>query len=275
MVSTVLNVLPWCMSILVLAAGMIAQAPNGRANTVGQIAPEVRQALAPGGKLRVGVYPGSPTSMIRDRASGETKGLAYELGQEFARRLNIPFEPVEFTQIADVLDALKQGAVDFTVTNASPARAKDVDFTAPILGVELGYLVPPRSSIATLADVDRPGVRVGVTAGGSSHATLQREFKHATVVPSPSVAAAVEMLADGRVDAYATNKAILFEMSDQSPGSRVLDGRWGIEVFAIGIPKGREVAMPAVRRFADEARSQGLVKRAAERAGLRGTVNVE
>ena len=273
--STVLNAVPRGMSILVLAAGMIAQAPNGRANTVAQIAPDVRQALAPGGKLRVGVYPGSPTSMIRDRASGETKGLAYELGQEFARRLNIPFEPVEFTQIADVLDALKRGAVDFTVTNASPARAKDVDFTAPILGVELGYLVPPRSSIATLADVDRPGVRVGVTAGGSSHATLQREFKHATVVPSPSVTAAVEMLADGRVDAYATNKAILFEMSDQSPGSRVLDGRWGIEVFAMGIPKGREVAMPAVRRFADEARSQGLVKRAAERAGLRGTVNVE
>ena len=273
--STVLNVVPRGMSILVLAAGMIVQAPSGRANTVAQIAPDVRQALAPGGKLRVGVYPGSPTSMIRDRASGETKGLAYELGQEFARRLNIPFEPVEFTQIADVLDALKRGAVDFTVTNASPARAKDVDFTAPILGVELGYLVSPRSSIATLADVDRPGVRVGVTAGGSSHAALQREFKHATVVPSPSVTAAVEMLADGRVEAYATNKAILFEMSDQSPGSRVLDGRWGIEVFAMGIPKGREVAMPAVRRFADEARSQGLVKRAAERAGLRGTVNVE
>ena len=216
--STVLNVLPRGMSILVLATGVIAQAPNGRANTVAQIAPDVRQALAPGGKLRVGVYPGSPTSMIRDRASGETKGLAYELGQEFARRLNIPFEPVEFTQIADVLDALKRGAVDFTVTNASPARAKDVDFTAPILGVELGYLVPPRSSIATLADVDRPGVRVGVTAGGSSHATLQREFKHATVVPSPSVTAAVEMLADGRVDAYATNKAILFEMSASRRG---------------------------------------------------------
>ncbi len=128
--STVLNAVPRGMSILVLAAGMIAQAPNGRANTVAQIAAAVRQALAPGGKLRVGVYPGSPTSMIRDRASGETKGLAYELGQEFARRLNIPFEPVEFTQIADVLDALKRGAVDFTVTNASPARAKDVDFTA-------------------------------------------------------------------------------------------------------------------------------------------------
>jgi polar amino acid transport system substrate-binding protein len=261
--------------ILVLGMAMAVPAPDGHANAAPQVAPDVRDALAPGGKLRVGVYPGSPTSMIRDRATGEVRGLTYELGQEFARRLNISFEPLEFTQIADVLDAMKRGAVDFTVTNASPARAKDVDFTAPILGVELGYLVPPRSSISTFADIDRPGIRVGVTAGGSSHATLSRELKQATVVPSPSVTAAIDMLAGGSVDAYATNKAILFEMSDQSPGSRVLDGRWGIEVFAIGIPKGRDVAMSAVRTFAEDARSEGLVKRVADRAGLRGTVNLE
>jgi len=261
--------------ILVLGIAMAVPAPDGHANAAPQVAPEVREALAPGGTLRVGVYPGSPTSMIRDRATGEVRGLTYELGQEFARRLNISFEPLEFTQIADVLDAMKRGAVDFTVTNASPARAKDVDFTAPILGVELGYLVPPRSSISAFADIDRPGIRVGVTAGGSSHATLSRELKQATVVPSPSVTAALEMLAGGRVDAYATNKAILFEMSDQAPGSRVLEGRWGIEVFAIGIPKDRDGAMPAVRKFAEDARSEGLVKRAADRAGLRGTVNLE
>jgi polar amino acid transport system substrate-binding protein len=253
--------------------GMNAETPDGRFNPSAQVAQDVLHALAPTGKLRVGVYPGSPTSMIRDRATGEVKGLTYELGQEFARRLKIPFQAVELTQIADVLDAIKRGEVDFTVTNASPARAKDVDFTAPILGVELGYLVPRGSSITTLADIDRAGVRVGVTAGGSSHATLSRELKNATVVPSPSVTAAVEMLAGGKVDAYATNKAILYEMSDQSPGSRVLDGRWGIEVFAIGIPKGREAAMPEVRKFAAEARSQGLVTRAADRAGLRGIVN--
>jgi len=238
-------------AVMVLAPmAVTAAASDGCVDTGTQLATEARQALAPSGKLRVGVYPGSPTSMVRDRATGEVKGLTFELGQEFARRLNIPFEPVEFTQIADVLDAIKRGDVDFTVTNASPARAKDVDFTAPILGVELGYIVPPRSTIATLADIDRPGIRVGVTAGGSSHSTLSRELKQATVVPSPSVTAAVEMLAGGKVDVYATNKAILFEMSDQSPGSRVLDGRWGIEVFAIGIPKGRDAAMAAVRKFA-------------------------
>ena len=49
----------------------------------------------------------------------------------------------------------------------------------------------------------------------------------------------------------------------------------GVEVFAIGIPKGRDVAMSAVRKFAEDARSEGLVKRVADRAGLRGTVNLE
>jgi len=259
--------------MFVLAMTMTVAAQDGRISTAAPAAPDVRQAVAPSGKLRVGVYPGSPTSMVRDRTTGDVKGLTYELGKEFARRLNIPFEPVEFTQIADVLEAIKRGTVDFTVTNASPARAQDVDFSAPILGVELGYLVPRGSSISTLAEIDRPGIHVGVTAGGSSHATLSRELKHATVVPSPSVAAAIEMLAGGKVDAYATNKAILFEMSDQSPGSHVLEGRWGIEVFAIGIPKGRDAAMSAVRKFAEEARSEGLVKRAADRAGLRGTVD--
>jgi polar amino acid transport system substrate-binding protein len=244
-------------------------------STAVQIDRAARDAVAPTGRLRVGVYPGSPTSMIRDQASGEQKGLSVDLGREFARRLEIPAELVEFRQIADVLEALKQGLVDFTVTNSTPARAKDVDFSSPILGVELGYLVPSRSTISALVEIDRPGIRVGVTAGGSSHTTLSRELMHATVVPAPAVAAGITMLAEGKIEAYATNKAILYEMSDQLPGSRVLDGKWGIETFAIGIPKGRGSALPSVRSFADAVKSEGLVKRAAERAGLRGIVNIE
>jgi hypothetical protein len=42
--------------------------------------------LAPTGSLRVRVYRGSPTSMIIDPATGQTHGLAYDLGQEFTRR---------------------------------------------------------------------------------------------------------------------------------------------------------------------------------------------
>ena len=258
--------------VLLVTAIVVQSSPGGEAAWRMQFTQLIRDAVAPAGALRIGVYPGSPTSLVRDAASGDEKGLSVDLGRELARRLEIPAELLEFRQIADVLAALRQGRVDFTVTNASPARAQTVDFSDPILGVELGYLVPARSPIATFADIDRPGIRVGVTEGGSSHAALSRELRQASVVPAPSVTAAVTLLSDGGVDAYATNKAVLFEMSDQLPGARVLDGRWGIETFAIAIPKGRGPALAAIRSFANAVKSEGLVKRAAERAGLRGAV---
>jgi polar amino acid transport system substrate-binding protein len=228
------------------------------------------RALAPAGKLRVGVYAGSPTSMVRDARTGEARGVSYELGRELAARLGVPFEAVEYPRVAEVVEAIKAGRVDFTVTNASPARAKEIDFTSPILALELGYLAPRGSAITSAADVDRPGVRVGVTQGSTSQATLSKTLKSATLVAAPTVKAAVDLLSSGGIDVYATNKAILSEMSDQIAGSRILEGRWGLEHMAIGYPKGREAGAAYLRRFAETARSEGLVRRAAQRAGLRG-----
>ena len=236
--------------------------------------PEVRQALAPGGKLRVGVYFGSPTSMLRD-AGGEPKGITYDLGKELAARLGVPFEIVEYPRVASVVDALKVGEVDFTVTNASPGRAEIVDFTPPILALELGYLVPRGSKITSAADLDRPGMRFGVTQGSSSYGKLSSQFKNAVLVTAPTVKAAVEMLARGEVDFYATNKAILSEMSDDLPGSRILDGRWGLEHMAIGFPKGRERGVAYMNAFAQDVKTSGLVLRAAKRVGLRGMATDE
>ena len=68
---------------------------------------EARQVLAPTGKLRVGVYPGSPTSLVKDPASGEARGVSVEIGKELARRLGVPYEQIEFPRIAAVLEALK------------------------------------------------------------------------------------------------------------------------------------------------------------------------
>jgi polar amino acid transport system substrate-binding protein len=230
-----------------------------------------RDVLAPTGKLRVGVYPGSPTSLVKS-ASGDSRGVSVDIGQLFARRLGVPYEQVEFARLASVLDALKAGQVDFTITNATPARSADMNFSAPLVELELGYLVMPAARVRALADVDQPGIKVGVSQGSSSQAALTLQLTQAQVVPAPSLKVAAEMLSKVQIDTFATNKAILFEMADGLPGAKVLDGRWGLEQLAIAIPKGREDGMPFVRRFADDVKADGSVQRAAERAGLRGTV---
>jgi len=229
-------------------------------------------ALAPTGKLRVGLYPGTPTSIIGEPASGNAKGVGFDLGRELARSAGVPFEPVVFPRNAEVLAAAKAGAVDMVFTNATPVRRNDLDFSPTILQVEQGYLVPAASTIRAIGDIDRSGVRIGVSEGSTSEVTLSRELRNATVVRTASLKAAIDMLATGKLEAFATNKAALFEMAAELPGARVLDGRWGLESFAIGIPKGRDAALPMVTRFATDARANGAVARAVERAGLRGTV---
>jgi polar amino acid transport system substrate-binding protein len=233
-----------------------------------------KELLAPTGHLRVGVYQGSPTSMVTD-STGQAHGLTYDLGREFAARLNVPVEYVTFQRIADVLNAVKEGRVDFTVTNATPARANDVSFSQPLLSIELGYLVPANSSISRADELDRPEVRIGVTKGGTSERVLTAKFTNAKIIAAESVKLGAEMLGRGELDVYATNKAILSEMSDKMPGARVLDGNWGFEHMAIAIPKGREQGLPFVEGFGREVQTSGLLGKIQQQAGLRGAVKAE
>jgi len=237
--------------------------------------PQPRQVLAPSGTLRIGVYVDSPISFLRAGATGEARGVAYDTGREVARRLGVGFEVVEFPRVAEVLAALKAGRVDMTVTNATAARAKDVDFTSPVLLLELGYLAPAGSPLSSIGDADRAGVRIGVMQGSTSQSTLPHALSAATVVPAPSMKVAVEMLSQHQVDAFATNKANLFEMADGLPGARVLEDSWGAEHLAIAIPKGRDQGKPWLEQFVAAAKREGVIARAVANAGLRGTANAE
>jgi polar amino acid transport system substrate-binding protein len=233
------------------------------------------KVLAPTGSLRVGAFAGSPLSMTRDPATGEIHGLSIDLGREFAKRLGVPFEQRDYQRIAEVLAGMKAGDVDFTISNATPARAVDVDFSQTLISLELGYLVPAASPIGTMSDVERAGLRIGVTQGSTSQRTIPNLLPNAIVTPARNSRHAVEMLERRELDLFATNKPTLFQMSDQMPGARVLDGRWGVEHIAIAIPRGREAALEVVRRFVEEVQTGGLLAEAVERAGIRGLVKAE
>ena len=255
--------------IIVMTAAALA------ASAFGALAQDVRQILAPKGKLRVGVYLGSPTSMVRDSKTNDIHGLSFDLGQELAKRQNVPFEQVTYQRISDVLEGMKAGDVDFTVSNSTPARAATVTFSQNLLTIELGYLVAASSSITTITDIQKSGLRIGVTQGSTSQGTIPKLLPNATVVPAENYKRGIEMLEHGAIDTYATNKPTLFEMSDQMPGSRILEGRWGEEHLAVAIPKDHAAALEYIRHFVEEVQTSGLLAQSAERAGLRGAVKAQ
>lgn len=262
-----MRTIPW---LTAAAVGLLIAGCAGIASAPSQ---QERQALAPTGKLRVALYLGAPASIVRGATLDESKGVGFDLGKELARRIGVPFEPVVYPSPGAIMGGLKSGEWDVSFFGPNPEREAVLDFTAPFLVIEHGYLVPAGSPIPTIDAVDRPGTRIGAPQGGSVNAFLGRTIKSATVIASPSVPAGAEMLASGKVDVFAANKANLFELSDKLPGSRVLDGRIGVDEVAMALPKGRETGMTYLRKYVSDAASQGLVKTAVQRAGLRGAAD--
>ena len=243
---------------------------NATSASVPSLTPQIKNSLAPTGVLRVGVYLGSPTSLVRVLPSGESFGIALELGKALGQQLGVPVQVIEFPRVAEVIAAIKDEKVDVTFTNATAARAKEIDFTAPLVQLELGVLVPIHSSIRNFGDVDKQGVRLGVSQGSSSQSVLGQRLQQTTIVPVPSLEVAASKLQSNELDAFATNKGILFELNEKLSGFQVLQDRWGLENLAIAIPKGRQDALPFLTVFAQKVRENGQLDLMIKRAGLRG-----
>ena len=231
-----------------------------------------RAALAPTGTLRVAVYPGSPTSLVARAAPESMRGVTVDLGRSLAARLGVAAQIAVYPRLADALAALQRGDADFTITNATAERARVVDFAPTLIELELGVLVHATARIVSVEQWDQPGVIIGVSQGSSSERVLASRLKHSTLRTFPALEAARAALRDGTIDAFATNKAILFELAQGLPGARVLEGRWGTEHLAPAVPKGRDAGMSELRSFTEEVRRNGELERASGRAGLRGAV---
>ncbi len=228
--------------------------------------------MAPTGALRVGVYRGSPSSIIEGATPSDAKGVGFDLGKALANKLGVPFQPVIYPANESLLAAAAAGEVDVIFTNATAERARVMDFSETFMDVEKSFLVPAGSSLTQLSDFKRPGLHVGVSAGSSTAAELRPLYPDLDIEPVATLKLGSDLLATHKLDAYATNDSILFQMSDGLPGSHVIAGSWGMEHFGAAIPKGRQLALPFLRDFIARARSDGTVAQAIERAALRGTV---
>ena len=229
----------------------------------------LQSALAPTGTLRVGINYGNPVLAKRDLASGELSGVAVELARELARHLEISLSLVGFESAGKMFEAIKSDAWDVAFLAIDAARANEIDFTPPYLEIEGTYLVPESSELASVEEVDRPGVRVGISANSAYDLFLSRTIKLAELIRAPNPDAAFQLLLDDQVDVVAGVRQHLVANSSKLPGSRVFQGRFMAIQQALGIRKGRQAA-EALSDFIEKAKASGLVARIIDNAGVRG-----
>lgn len=213
-----------------------------------------------------------PLYATKDPATGELKGVAMDLGRELARRIGVPYQPVVYADPAATLAGPRSSERDVPLMGIHPERAAVLDFSAPCMDVEQGFLVRAGFPVGTASEVDRPGTRVAVVEGTSADVRLSGSLKDATLLRTKSIRDLDAAFDAGRAAVIAATNAPLFERSAQRAGTRVLDGRFLVEPMGMGVPKGRDPAASSyVGRFVEEAKvARGIVKSAIEKAGLRG-----
>jgi polar amino acid transport system substrate-binding protein len=226
--------------------------------------------LVQSGKLRIALGLGSPALAIKDPTSGEVRGPALDLGRVLAMKVGVRLEAVEYPRPGAILQGIAKNEWDVTFLVAAPDRAAEADFSPSYMRTEYTYLVPAGSSKHSVADLDQPGVRIAVPRGDGSDLRLTKTLKHAELVRAESVAAIIDMVRARQVDAYAGPRVVLLKLSDQAPGSRVLDDGFADIVYVAMVPKGRADRIAYVSEFIEEAKSSGLVQRIIDQYGLKG-----
>ena len=234
------------------------------------ITPGIRADLAPTGALRAAINYGNFILATRDRATGQSRGVAVDLAREVARRLEVPLEIVAFDSVAVMGDAAPTGLWDIAFLGSDPQREMLMSFTAAYLEIEATYLVPGPSPLRTATDVDREGVRVAAPARANYELFLRRNLKRAQLVYTASNDAAFDLLATGQAEALAGLTQALHDRLPRLPGSRIVQGRFMGVQQSIAVPKGRETGLAYLRRIVEDAKASGLVARAIEATGARG-----
>src|SRR5215468_274090 len=226
--------------------------------------------LIPTGKLRVGVVfaPAASAFFVVKDAGGAPRGVTVDLANELAQKLGVTLELMVAPNSGLVTDATESGAIDVAFMPVDEERKKRVDFGPSYYLVESTYMVTGASGIRTVAEVDRPNVRVVGIANTTTIRAAARSLKSTTISAAASVEEAMALLRAGKADAFALSRDSLPPLAVQLSGSRIVDGGFQQTAIAIAVPKNRPNALAYVTAFPQQAKTSGSVRRALDKAGF-------
>jgi polar amino acid transport system substrate-binding protein len=193
-----------------------------------------------------------------------------EIARALAARIGVQVVLLEYPTPPQVVDCLKADACDMVFLPFDSRAAEVGGFSFPFIEFDFTYLVPAGSLIQSIADVDKPGIRIAVVRNHASTAVLNRVLKQAKLVYAETPDPTFDLLRTGAADVMASARSTLLEYSTKLPGSRVLKDRYGATLNRVVVPKDRAGRLAYINEFVEEAKASGLVQQAIDRAGPRG-----
>jgi polar amino acid transport system substrate-binding protein len=222
----------------------------------------IAEDLAPTGTLRAAINLGNP--VLAGGTPVAPSGVTVEIARELGSRLGLPVELVCVDAARKSFEVLTAGKADICFLAIEPARETEIAFTAPYVLIEGVFVVPEDSAIATMADVDREAVRIGVKTGSAYDLFLARTLQHASVVRGDD---GVDVFRELGLEVAAGIRQPMTAFVDSRPGFRLIAGRFMEIRQAVGTTRNRlPETVRFLRAFVEELKASGFVADALRRA---------
>jgi polar amino acid transport system substrate-binding protein len=253
--------------ILLLAILLIATSVTGSALAQ----PAITSEIGPTGKLRVAMNAQTPVLLRRTSDGKITGGVALEVGKFIAEKLGVPFELVPYAGADAYMQSFGKGEWDIAIGGPTPLVAEKADVILPVVLSDYMFVAAPGREFADAAQVDRPGVKIGVGLNSLSDLFLSRTMKSAELVRPSAAGSNIDALRSGKVDVWAASASTVQEIADRLPGAKIVPGAFTSDSYMVILPKGRSPAAQAkLAEIVNEAKKTGVVRKAIEQTGMRG-----
>ena len=229
--------------------------------------------MAPTGTLRAVINLGNPILARKDAQTGAPVGVSVDLARALADRLQVPLALIPVESAGRSVELVTQEQADVGFFAIDPVRGQGIAFTSAYVQIEGSYLVRQDSPLRSNEEVDRPAHRIVVGKGSAYDLFLTRELKQAQLVRAPTSPEVVSFFMAGPYDVAAGVKQQLESDARQTPGVRLLPGRFMVIEQAMGLPRNRSAsAHQQLSRFVSDMKASGMVAAALQRHRIEGAV---
>ena len=240
--------------------------------TAGQVLQKVQAESV----VKVCIWPGYYGVTYRHPRTQELVGIDIELSAELGRDLKARVDYVE-SSFATLVDDVTQGRCDVAMfaIGILPQRAERLAFSQPYLRSDIyGVTTKSNAVVKQWADIDRPGVMVGVQAGTFMEPVMAQNLKKATLVTVKPPATRERELVAGRLDVFMTDFPYSRRLLDNADWARLVESPQPFFVLPYGyaVKPGDAEWLATIDAFVARIKRDGRLRAAAGRHGLEAIV---
>lgn len=227
------------------------------------------------GKLLIGTTGDYRPLSFYEQETGEYWGFGIELAEAIAQRMGVSAEFVRTswpTLTADVLAEtqlfdMAMGGITITETRCATMLMSD-GYLAN--GKTILCRVEDTSRFHSLADIDRPEVRVMVNPGGLNEQFANQNLTHATIIVHPNNEEIPSLIAEGESDVMITEitEAPYYVQTDPRLAAPLLDAPFTHGEIGVLMRKGQDDLLAVVNSIIRQMKSDGTLRQLHEKYGL-------